>query len=278
MTMKNMGTKLAAVTALMLAASPAYAGKGGSAGLIRSAVQSGSVDAIIAEVERAESLMCTECVDLVVGMLDDNRYEVREVAAWWLAKRPSLMTAFSTQFVLELATGDTIQVRNAADFLGSVRMFTALPTLREAIKRDIGAEGKVAMVRAVSEMAHIGGNPVLTVAMADGQPTVRAAAVKAWREIRGQQNAAPVVGMLGDADATVRAEAATVIGAMGEVAGRAQLEALVVSDASPIVRRNAAWALGKLGQSASRAVLTQASTDDSGLVRLVAKAALSSLK
>lgn len=276
--MKNMGTKLAAVTALMLAASPAYAGKGGSAGLIRSAVQSGSVDAIIAEVERAESLMCTECVDLVVGMLDDNRYEVREVAAWWLAKRPSLMTAFSTQFVLELATGDTIQVRNAADFLGSVRMFTALPTLREAIKRDIGAEGKVAMVRAVSEMAHIGGNPVLTVAMADGQPTVRAAAVKAWREIRGQQNAAPVVGMLGDADATVRAEAATVIGAMGEVAGRAQLEALVVSDASPIVRRNAAWALGKLGQSASRAVLTQASTDDSGLVRLVAKAALSSLK
>lgn len=276
--MNNIGTKLAAVAFVLVAAAPAYAGKGGSAGLIRSAINSGSSDAIIAEVERAESLMCTECVDLVAGLLDDNRYEVREVAAWWLAKRPSLMNAFATQFVIELATGDTIQVRNAADFLGATRMYTALPTLREAIKRDVGVEGKVAMVRAAGVLGNQGSIPVLTTAMGDTHAAVRAEAVRQWREILGQTKAGPVVGMLADADATVRAEAATIVGAMAETAGRAQLEALVVGDASPIVRRNAAWALGKLGQAASRAALTTATTDESGLVRLVAKAALATLK
>ncbi len=36
----------------LLVASPAYAGKGGSASKIQSAIKSGSVDAIIAEVAR----------------------------------------------------------------------------------------------------------------------------------------------------------------------------------------------------------------------------------
>ena len=276
--MKNIGTKLAAVAFVLLATAPAYAGKGGSAGLIRSAINSGSSDAIIAEIERAESLMCTECVDLVAGLLDDNRYEVREVAAWWFAKRPTLMNAFATQFVIELATGDTIQTRNAADFLGATRMFTSLPTLREAIKRDVGAEAKVAMVRAAGVMGNRGGIPVLTTAMADPHATVRAEAVKQWREILGQTQAGPVVGMLGDSDATVRAEAATVVGALGGTAGRAQLEALVVNDPDPMGRRNAAGALGKGGQAASRVAMPRATADRSGLVRLVAKAALATLK
>jgi len=50
--MKNIGMKLAAVCFLAIAASPAYAGKGGSVGKIRAAVQSNSVDAITAELER----------------------------------------------------------------------------------------------------------------------------------------------------------------------------------------------------------------------------------
>ena len=51
---------------------------------------SGSVDAIIAEVERAESLMCEECMPTMINLTEDNRVEVREVAAWWFAKRPAL--------------------------------------------------------------------------------------------------------------------------------------------------------------------------------------------
>jgi HEAT repeat protein len=276
--MKNIGTTFAAVAFLAVVASPAYAGKGGSAGLIRTAIQSGSVDAITAEVERAESLTCSECVQLVTNLLEDNRYSVREVAAWWFAKRPALKDMVATTMVDDLTSGSTIKVRNAADFLGRTVTYTALPTLRAAIHRDgIGPEGKLAMVRAVSYMGHIGGDPVLVTAMADGDAGVRAAAATAWRDILGQTDAAPVAGLLADSDANVRAAAATTVGGMGHVAAAAQLEVLVVGDSDAVVRRNAAWALGKLGQSSSREALTKATQDKSGLVRMTARVALSSL-
>ena len=73
------------------------------------------------------------------------------------------------------------------------------------------------------------------------------------------------------------AQAATVVGGMVEQSGRLALEGLVTSDPSASVRRNAAWALGQLGNAASRAALLQATSDNSGLVRGVAKAALASL-
>ncbi|MBA3460250.1 MAG: HEAT repeat domain-containing protein [Deltaproteobacteria bacterium] len=277
--MKNIGTKLAAVAFLAFVASPAYAGKGGSAAKIKDAIRSGSVDAITAEIERAESLTCSECVQAVTNLLEDDRYAVREVAAWWFAKRPGLKDLVAATMVDDLANGSTIKVRNAADFLGRTVTYTSLPTLRVAINRDnIGPEGKLAMVRAVSYMGHIGGNPVLTTAMADRDAGVRAAAVTAWRDILGQTSAAPVAGLLADADANVRAAAATTVGGMGHVAAAAQLETMVVSDADPVVRRNAAWALGKLGQQSSRIALATASTDNSGLVRMTARAALASLK
>ena len=70
---------------------PAFAGKGGSAALITQAIHSGSTDAIIAEVERTEALMCEDCVTHGDRLTEDNRYAVREVAAWWFAKRPALL-------------------------------------------------------------------------------------------------------------------------------------------------------------------------------------------
>lgn len=277
--MKNNSMKLAAVAFLALVASPAFAGKGGSAGKIKAAIQSGSVDAITAEVERAESLSCSECVQMVTNLLEDNRYAVREVAAWWFAKRPALQNMVAVTMVDDLANGGTIKVRNAADFLGRSVTYTSLPNLRAAIHRDnIGPEAKLALVRAVSYMGHLGGNEVLTTAMADSDAGVRAAAATAWRDILGQTSAAPVVGLLTDSDAGVRAAAATVVGGMGHVAAAAQLEIMVVGDADPVARRNAAWALGKLGQQSSRVALAKASTDQSGLVRMVARAALASLK
>lgn len=216
---------------------------------------------------------------MVTNLLEDNRYAVREVAAWWFAKRPQLKDMVAATMVDDLQSGSTIKVRNAADFLGATVTYTALPTLRAAIHRDnLGPEAKLALVRAVSFMGHLGGNEVLTTAMADSDASVRAAAATAWRDILGQTSATPVVGLLADSDATVRAAAATTVGGMGHVAAAAQLEVLVVNDSDPFVRRNAAWALGKLGQQSSRVALAKASTDKSGLVRMVARAALASLK
>src|SRR3954466_11481102 len=103
--MKNIGTKLAAVAFLVLAASPAYAGKGGSADKIRDAINSRSVDAITAGVERAESLTCSECVQLVTNLREDDRCAVREVAAWWFAKRPALKDMVAQTMVEDPTNG-----------------------------------------------------------------------------------------------------------------------------------------------------------------------------
>lgn len=276
--MKNIAIKIAAVGLLALAPSAARAGRGGSAAAIRAAVGSTSTDAIIAEVERAESLICDECVQIVTGLTEDPRLPVREVAAWWFARRPALRDMLVGQFVADLPRGDTLRVRNAADFLGRTKTYTALPQLRAAIHRtDLGVDARLALVRAVGFMAHTSGNEALTTAMADGDARVRAAAVVAWRDVLGQSSAQPVVALLGDADANVRAQAAGVVGGMTEQSARVALEALVVGDADPVVRRNAAWALGQLGNAGSRAALVQATTDKSGLVRGVAKAALAQL-
>jgi len=277
--MTNIRTKIAAVAFMLLAATPAFAGKGGSAALINSAIQSRSVDAIIAEVERAEGLNCGECVQLITNLTEDSRYEVREVAAWWFAKRPAMAKMLAEGFVQDLGSGNSLAVRNAADFLGATITFTSLPQLRSAITRtDLNADAKLALVRAVKVMAHIDGNFVLLTAMGDADASVRAAAVNAWREIRGQTSASPVVALLADSDATVRAEAATIVGAMLDATARPSLERLLATDTSPVVRRNAAWALGKLGQIGSRDVLYAATSDSSGLVRMTAKAALATLR
>jgi HEAT repeat protein len=277
--MNNIGKKLAAVAFTLFAAAPAFAGKGGSAGKIAAAVNSGSVDAIVAEVERAEALMCPDCMSTMLALLEDNRFAVREVAAWWFAKRPGAKQQLATQFKAELVNADSISVRNAADFLGRVHQFDALPQLRTAIARtDISAEAKLAIVRAVGYMAHIDGNSVLLTAMNDSDATVRAAAVTAWREILGQLDVKPLVAKLGDADARVRAAAATVVGVYGEPSARTMLEQLVTTDADPFVRRNAAWALGRIGSIESAQALRAATNDSSGIVRGFASAALASLK
>ena len=278
--MKNIGIKLAAV-ALTLGTftAPVLAGRGGSNGKISSAVASGSVDAIIAEVERAEKLMCIECIPTIRKLLSHDRFEVRQVAAWWFAKRSGLRENTATQFKQLVVNGGSLEVRNAADFLGRVRQYNALPSLRIAITRtDISAEAKLAIVRAVGYMAHIDGNGILITALSDADAGVRVAAITAWRDMLGQVNATPLVGMLRDGDARVRAEAAAVVGAYGERGALSSLTHLVVNDSDAFVRRNAAWALGKIGSIEAAPALTVASTDKSGIVRNVARAALATLR
>jgi len=276
--MKTM-TKLAAVALALLTASTANAGKGGSAAAIKTAVASGSQDSIIAEVERTEGLMCQECIDSVTALTEDSRYPVREVAAWWFGKRPQLAALMTAQMEDDLKL-DSVHVRNAADFLGTIKEYKALPLLRTAmLNGGLNADAKLALVRAAGVMAHVGGNPILEAGMTDTDAGVRAAAIDAWRDVLHQDgNIAVIEARLGDSDAQVRAHAATVVGAKHDINARTTLEQLVVSDADPYVRRNAAYALGKLGSKDSAAALTIASGDSSGLVKNVAKAALSSLK
>ncbi|HVK73842.1 MAG TPA: HEAT repeat domain-containing protein [Kofleriaceae bacterium] len=269
----------AAVVGLLTFTSTAHAGRGGSAARIQNAVQTGSVDAIIAELERSERLICDACTPSVLDLLDHERYELREAAAWWIARRPALKAQLTERSLADLAGGDARLARNAADVLGTFRHPQAIDALAAAATRtSLGAEARMAAVRALGTIGHLRAKAALTAAMGDADATVRLAAVDAWAKLRHQDGAAPAVALIGDGDAAVRARAAAVVGRYREAGGRAALEAALTGDADPNVRRNAAWALGQLGDAASRPALTAATADASSLVRATAKAALAGLR
>ena len=117
---KNKTMKLAAVTFLgisLAAAGSAVAGRGSSPVAVRNAIASGSVDAIQAELERAERLVCVSCVDMVKPLIDNQDQRIRQVAAWWLARR-GVARQVRVEMLNRLAQPDSVAARNAADVLG----------------------------------------------------------------------------------------------------------------------------------------------------------------
>jgi HEAT repeat protein len=252
--------KIVIVTAFVAVASPALAGRGSSPGAILSAINSGGVDAIQSELERAEHLVCPQCVRMVRPLLDHQDRRVRQVAAWWLGRRGLQNELYDTMNA-RLAGSDPIAARNAADVLGSLRMRLAIQPLGRLLVDSNGApEARGAAARAV-----------------------RAAALESLRELRGEPDPALAVPLLGDADEDVRVQAIYTIGhargkaltgPAGETAVRG-LAAVVTSDPSARVRKKAAWALGEIGAPVSLAgpALSQAAAKDSDpLVRSLAGA------
>lgn len=123
--------------------------------------------------------------------------------------------------------------------------------------------------------------PVLTEALSDEEPQVRAAAAEALGKTgHGSATAVPqLVLLVRDPDATVRLKA---IEALPNVArDTSVVEPLLValSDSAPEVRRAAAGALGMLGTSTSRSVaaLARTLTDSSPAVRAAAALALAKI-
>jgi len=274
----NLTNVLIASILVMGGAKAARAGVGGSASRIQNAVASGSQDAILAEVERAEYLMCPACVPVVTDLLDDDRPAVREVAAWWFARRPSVAQGFIDRSLTDLTGSDSRLARNGAEFLGVYRNVKYIPALSAAAARtDLSAEARAAAVTALGRIGNQGANGAIAAAMSDADPTVRVAALQAWTHVLYQKGAAAAVPLVADADANVRAAAAATLGEEHEAAGRVALEGALAKDASAVVRRNAAWALGRIGDAASRPALEAASNDPSPLVAMTAKAALSLL-
>jgi HEAT repeat protein len=274
---------LAALGSLVLVAEggSAFAGRGGSYGKILGAVRNGSPDAIVAELERAEKIPCpTACMDLVGSLLDDDRYQVREAAAWWFAKRPAQMTVLMSDAIATLSsTTDSDAARNAADVLGTFRRPDAVAVLSATVNRgDLTAEARSHITKALGTIGHQAANPALAVAMSDANAAVRYQAVVAWGEIRHQVGAAPVAALVGDADLAVQRAAIAIVGKFAQASARGSLEQVLATSSDAATRRNAAWALGQIGDSSSRDALERATSDSSSLVRMSAKAAIRNLR
>ena len=268
------------LAATLAAPGAAHAGRGSSYGQIMGAIRTGNADVIISELERAERLPCGACIEPVMGLLDSDDYRIREVAAWWFARRPAQKTELIDVATARLYADDPVLARNGADLLGTFRMKAAIPTLAYAAARtDLAPEARVAAIRAIGTISHPDGFPALVKAMTDGDASVRAEAVRSYRAMRGTPDGAPLTALLADANVDVRREAAAAVGHFRNAGARGALESILAGDTDELTRRNAAWSLGELGLAGSRAALEKASTDDtSSLVRSVARASMRKLR
>jgi HEAT repeat protein len=272
---------LATAAVLIGPAGTAQAGRGGSHSRIQNAIRTGSSAALIAEIERAERLICSSaCIETMMSLLEDSRYEVREAAGWWFARRPAQKAELREAALASLQGSDSIAARNAADMLGAFRDGTSLPALEAAaLRQDLSAEARQAAVRALGLIRALDASATLATAMRDSSAAVRLEAVNAWYMLTGQTGAQPVIALIADADAEVRRKAAGVAGALREAGARAALEQRLASDDDVLVRRHAAWALGEIADPASRPALEAAQAgDSSSVVRGTAKVALRQLR
>jgi HEAT repeat protein len=278
--MKMQRTLLTLACALAMGIPVAHAGKGASYASLTHAIRSGSVDAIVAEIERAEKLPCSACIDLVRPLIDSEQARVRDVAAWWLAKRAIRSQVRDAMFA-RLASADTVSARNAAEVLGRFAHPDALLALETATHDGgLGEEARAAAATAIGSIGVPDGKAILEGAVTSESPAVRAAAAKALRDIRGNTEGAALVSLLSDTHDEVVQQAALTLGAVREAVAVSDLVAVVSDPAASSVstRKAAAWALGKIGDPSARDALEAVADDDPDmLVRGAARAALRDL-
>lgn len=272
------------IVAVGLLSAVAFAGRGGSTVSIESAIASGSEQTILAELERAEKLACISCATPVLSLVDNPSYRVREAAGWWLTKR-GVRTQVIAQMEARLTGSDAVAARNAADVLGGMRDYTTLQPLAAYLAKPLDEASGEAAAQAIGLIGHPSGLTALESGFGSSFAGVRAASLEAVRSLRahpGQKavsSAQPILPLFGDADVTVRRQAAMTTGFLEDTQAVGALSTLLSGDASPLVRKAAAWALGQIGDGGAATVLQAAAQKDSDpLVRSVANAALGRLK
>ena len=280
---KDKTMKLAVVAFLgisLAAAGTAVAGRGSSPQAVSLAIKSGSPDAIKAELERAEHLVCVSCVDMVMPLLDNNNQGIREVAAWWIARRGVARTV-RVQMLNRLGQPDSVAARNAADVLGELHYVSSIPALSAALSNPLfTSEARAHMAAALGRISRPEVVAPLTGALAVNDGVVQVAAMQALQSIAGLRDGAAVSPLLTSGDASVRAEAATTLGMFHDANATGALVTALQNDASPIVRKRAAWALGEIHAStavAGPALQAAVANDGSPYVRSLAAAALTQL-
>lgn len=275
--------KLFVAALIALPSATAFAGRGSSGAAIAQAVESGSVDGIIAELERSEHLPCVGCIDTVMKLVDNPSAKVRDAAGWWLTRRGTrdeVLEAMQARF----AGADPVAARNAADVLGAMRDPASVAGLGAYVKAPLDEESGKAAARALGNIGHPMAKQHLVGAFSSSLPGVRMAAVMAIRDLRAPigkaviMDASALAPLFADSDAGVRRQAAQTAGFLGDKAAVPALITMLKADASAPARKAAAWALGALGDTSARDALIAAQNDSDAFVRSIATAAAGRLR
>ncbi len=262
------------------------AGVDGSTAKINSAISSGSVDAIVSELERAENIPTRGALPSVLRLVDHESDRVREAAGWWLGRR-GVRVQVIKMAEQRLNAEDPVAARNVLDALRGMRDPATLDLVGGYMSRVLDEGSGVSALRTLGAIGSPKALAYITPAVSSNLAAVRAQGLRAVRELRapiGQRvvtNGTAYLAALTDADENVRREAALTLGYLGQrgqnpdvvSSGVNALVGVVKSDASPKVRKAAAWALGEIGSPVGRDALRAATSDEDAQVRSIAKAA-----
>lgn len=230
-----------------------------SAAAMVAAIEQSAPGKLRATLEYGERVACLACVPLLEAkLLGSADARVRELSAWWLRRQPFAAPGILTRLKGVVQSDPSAERRaRAAEALGEFMDTHALSALTAAARGDADERVRAAAVRALARLNDEGSAPVLAQALADPALSVRAAALDVVVQVRAFRDYAALIPLLGDADAALRAHAATVLGELRIAAAENPLGALLIGDPTPRVRKAAAWALGRIGGASVGGLLTQ---------------------
>ena len=229
------------------------------------AIRSASPTAMTALLEYGERVECMECIPLLEKkLLDSNDSRVREMAAWWLRRRPfGYGRAAVSMRKVVMSDADPTRRARAAEALGEFLDVGGLPMLEHAANADGDAQVRLSAVRALGRLNAQGGHAAVVAAMQDDDGRVRLAALDQVTKLSFFTDHAAIAGALGDEDAQVRRRAAQLSGHVRASDAVAGLIDVLNHDLDGGARQAAAWALGRIGGGEATAALRLAEATES---------------
>ncbi len=226
---------------------------------LENAIRVGSPTLLVSMLEYGERVECHTCVPLLEErLLTSNNGEVREIAAWWLARRPFGFAAVyhDIRTVLE-SDSDPVRRTRAAEALGNFADPHGVEHLSRAFTTDTVSEVRVAAIHGIAEINAPAGLPFLSMALGDTDPAVQAAALQMITHVNFFSDYDALIPLLAHTDGTMRRRAATVVGSLRVDAAVTALAAMLRGDVDQTARREAAWALGRIGGAEARTALNE---------------------
>jgi HEAT repeat protein len=233
---------------------------------IKSAAVSGAPSLIWETLEHGEKVECLDCISVVAPLLYDTRSaKNREIAAWWLRRRP--LGVFGSGEVYEqtlntLASNpDPVTRSYAAAALGEFLMAPGIAACAQALTADGDARVRAAAASALGRLNSDGGG-ALGHAMSDADPSVRLAALGAAGIVNSFSSLPAVAALTTDSAAEVRRRAIEVLDGMNAKDTVTAVAAVAQKDSDASVRAEACHALGTFGDASVQTLLTNLSQND----------------
>lgn len=233
---------------------------------IKSAAVSGAPMMIWATLEHGEKVECLDCISYVAPLLYDSRNaKTREIAAWWLRRRP--IGVFGpgevySQTLGVLATDpDPLRRSYAAAALGEFLFSPGVPACAQALLNDGDARVRAASASALGRL-NDDGSGALGRAMADGDATVRLAALGAAGIVNTFSSLPAVAALTTDPISDVRRRAMEVLDGLDAKDTVTAVAAAAKGDSDAGVRAAACHALGTFGDASVVPLLTTLSQND----------------